>query len=61
MLQRIYDTILREINKAPCQIVYNMYSRGNPRPPCDKSWPRLITVLPVGHQNVLEDTTMPQY
>ena len=61
MLQRIYATILSEIDKAPCQIVYHMYSQGNSRPPCGKSWPRIITVVPVGHQSGLKDTTMPQY
>ena len=50
---------LNEINKAPCQIVYHMYSRRNPRPPCGKSC--IITVMPVGHQSGLKDTTMPQY
>ena len=44
---RIFATILSEIDKAPCQIVYHMYSRGNPRHPCGKSWPRNITVVPV--------------
>ena len=47
MLQRIYATILSEIDKGPCQIVYHIYSRGNPRPPCGKSWLRIITVVPV--------------
>ena len=50
-----------EIDKAPCQIVYHMYSRGNPRPLCGKSWPRIITAVPVGCQSGLEDTTMAQY
>ena len=53
----IYATILSEIDKFACQIVYHLYSRGNPRPPCGKSWLRIITV---GHQSGLEDTTMPQ-
>ena len=35
-IQRIYTTILSEIDKAPNQIVY--HSQGNPRPPCGKSW-----------------------
>ena len=61
MLQRIYATILSEIEKASCQIVYHMYSRGNPRPSCGKSWPRIITVVHVGRQSGLEDITMPQY
>ena len=61
MLQRIYATILSEIDRGPCQIVYHMYSQGNPRPPCGKSWPRIITVVPVGRQSGLEDTTVPQY
>ena len=35
-IQRIYTTILSEIDKAPYQTVYN--SQGNSRPPCCKSW-----------------------
>ena len=61
MLRRIYATILNEIDKASYQIVYHMYSRGNPRPPYGKSWPRIITVVPVGRQSGLKDTSMPQY
>ena len=61
MLRRINATILSEIDKASCQIVYQMYSRGNPRPPCGKSWSRIITVMPVGRESGLEDIAMPQY
>ena len=61
MLRRIYATILSEIDKAPCKIAYNMYSRGNPRPHCGKSWPTIITAVPVLRQSGLEDTTMPHY
>ena len=28
-----------------------MYSRGNPRPPCGKSWVRIITAVPVDRQS----------
>ena len=43
-VRKIYATNLSEIDKTLYQIAY--HSRGNPRPPCGKSWESVLS--PVG-------------
>ena len=55
MYENLYATNLSEIDKTLYQIVY--HSRGNPSPPCGKSWESAGTVLsPVGQSKWIDNT-----
>ena len=51
----MYAISLSEIDKTLYQIVY--HSRGNPRPPCGKSWESVLP--PVGQSKWIDNITMP--
>ena len=52
---KMYATNLSEIDKTLYQVVY--HGRGNPRPPCGKSWESVLS--PVGQSKWTDDITMP--
>ena len=53
-VRKMYGTNLSEIDKTLYQIVY--HSRGNPRPPCGKSWESALS--PVGQSKWTDNITM---
>ena len=53
-VRKIYATNLIEIDKTLYQIAY--HSRGNPRPPCGKSWESVLS--PVGQSKCTDNITI---
>ena len=54
-VRKMYAANLGEIDKTLYQIVY--HSRGNPRPPCGKSWESVLS--PVGQSKWTDNIIMP--